>query len=48
MLVDVEHGAGDGACAQRIDQRRLVDDRAATDVDQEGGVLHRSQARRVR
>ena len=34
VVVDVERGAGDPLLAQRLDQRRLVDDRAAGGVDQ--------------
>ena len=43
VLVDVEPGRGDGARAQRLDQRRLVDQRAAGGVDQHRGRLHPGQ-----
>src|SRR5688572_1275603 len=40
VLVDVEHGAGDAPLAQRGDQRRFLDHRAAPHVDQPGGRFH--------
>ena len=43
VLEHVERGAGDQAGAQRLDQRRLVDDRPARSVDQERRRLHPRQ-----
>ena len=31
-IADVEHGSGNAAMLQRVDERRLVDERAPTDV----------------
>ena len=44
---DVEPRAGDASLAQRLDERVLVDDRAARNVDEEGGRLHQPQPARV-
>ena len=44
---DVETCAGDASLAQRLDERVLIDDRAARDVDEEGGRLHQPQPARV-
>ena len=40
MRKHVEAGAGDLACLQRLDQRRLVDHAAARDIHKIGGGLH--------
>ena len=42
-LEDVQRGAGEVAAAQRLDQRGLVHDRPAGDVDQLAARLHRGQ-----
>ena len=47
LLEDVEARAGDLAGAQRLDERRLVHDRAARDVDQVGSRLHQRELRRA-
>ena len=45
LLEHVERGAGDAARLQRGDQRRLVDDRSARDVDEIRGRLHPARIR---
>ncbi len=45
LLEHVERRAGDAVRAQRLDQRRLVDDRTARDVDEIGGRLHQRELR---
>ena len=40
---DVEARAGDGAGTQRLDERVVVDDLAASDVDQAGRRAHGGQ-----
>jgi 2-methylisocitrate lyase-like PEP mutase family enzyme len=47
LVEDVERGAGDAVCLQRVIKRRLVDDAAARRVDDESGPLHVRQPRRV-
>ncbi len=44
---DVEHRAADAAPAQRVQQRGLVHDRPARQVEQPGGGLHRGQLGRA-
>jgi len=44
VLVDVEHGAGDALLAQRLDERGLLDHRAAADVDEPPAFLHAPDA----
>ncbi|MCO5556219.1 hypothetical protein L7F22_009765 [Adiantum nelumboides] len=44
---DVDRGAGEHAVAQRREQRVLVDQRAATDVDQHGPRAHRGELGRA-
>ena len=46
-LDDVEAGAGDAAFPERGDQRGLVDDAAAGDIDDDGAGLHRRELRRA-
>ena len=42
-VVDVEACSGDGAGAQRVNQRVVLDQRAARCVDEDRGGLHRRQ-----
>jgi hypothetical protein len=46
-LEDVEPGGGDAPLAQRLRQRRVVDDAAARDVGQRRGRLHLRQLGRA-
>ena len=43
VLEDVERGAGDPALDERVDERALVDDRAARRVHEHGGRSHRRE-----
>src|SRR5581483_9471467 len=45
LLEDVEPGAGQPPGAERLDQRRLVDDGTPAGVDQVGGRFHQRQLR---
>src|SRR5579884_1849238 len=45
VLENVESGAGQLAGPQRLDQRRLVDDRPAAGIDEVGGRLHQRELR---
>ena len=46
-LVDVERGTRDRACPERVDERTLVHDRPAGDVDEHRGRTHRRERRGV-
>src|SRR5256885_16672478 len=40
LIEDVQGGASDLMRRERMDHCRFVDDRAAADVDHDGGILH--------